>query len=94
MRALLMETAHRLIRTDERWTALAARLSNRGKPKSVIVAAVAKFVGWLVSTYGPQPKTVQRPKRTRTIKPMGHHPLSKPEDTTPGGIRRGPQDQL
>jgi len=48
MRALLMETAHRLIRTDERWTALAARLSNRGKPKSVIVAAVAnRWVRWL-----------------------------------------------
>ena len=29
LRALLIETAHRLIRCDERWTALAARLSSR-----------------------------------------------------------------
>lgn len=48
MRALLMETAHRLIRCDERWTALAGRLSNRGKAKSLIVAAVAnRWVRWL-----------------------------------------------
>jgi transposase len=48
LRALLVETAHRLIRCDERWTALAARLSSRGKPTSVVVAAVAnRWVRWL-----------------------------------------------
>jgi transposase len=48
LRALLIETAHRLIRRDERWTALAARLSARGKPTGVVVAAVAnRWVRWL-----------------------------------------------
>jgi transposase len=48
LRALLIETAHRLIRRDERWTALAARLSGRGKPTGVVVAAVAnRWVRWL-----------------------------------------------
>jgi len=48
LRALLIETAHRLIRRDERWTALAAKLSSRGKPTSVVVAAVAnRWVRWL-----------------------------------------------
>ena len=48
LRALLIETAHRLIRCDERWTGLAARLSSRGKPTGVVVAAVAnRWVRWL-----------------------------------------------
>ncbi len=48
LRALLMETAHRLIRCDDRWTAMAARLGSRGKAKSLIVAAVAnRWVRWL-----------------------------------------------
>ena len=48
LRTLLIETAHRLIRTDERWTKLAARLSQRGKPTGVVIAAVAnRWVRWL-----------------------------------------------
>ena len=48
LRTLLIETAHRLIRCDERWTALAARLSRRGKPTGVVIAAVAnRWVRWL-----------------------------------------------
>ena len=48
LRALLMETAHRLIHCDERWTGLADRLSSRGKATSLIVAAVAnRWVRWL-----------------------------------------------
>lgn len=41
LRAVLMETAHRLIRFDERWKGFAQRLLNRGKPKCVVVAAAA-----------------------------------------------------
>jgi transposase len=48
LRMLLIETAHRLIRCEERWTALAARLSSRGKPTGVVIAAVAnRWVRWL-----------------------------------------------
>lgn len=48
LRALLIETAHRLIRCDERWAALAARLSHRGKPTSLVVAAIAnRWMRWL-----------------------------------------------
>jgi len=54
LRALLIETAHRLIRCDERWTALAARLSSRGKRTGVIVAAVAnRWVRWLFHQVQP-----------------------------------------
>jgi len=54
LRALLIETAHRLIRCDERWTALAARLSSRGKPTNVVVAAVAnRWVRWLFHQVQP-----------------------------------------
>jgi len=55
LRALLVETAHRLIRCDERWTALAARLSSRGKPRSVVIAAVAnRWLRWLFHQMQPQ----------------------------------------
>jgi transposase len=54
LRALLIETAHRLIRCDERWTALAGRLSSRGKPTGLIVAAVAnRWVRWLFHQVQP-----------------------------------------
>ena len=54
LRALLMETALRLMRCDERWTALAARLSRRGKPKGVIIAAVAnRWMRWLFHQMQP-----------------------------------------
>lgn len=41
LRATLLEAAHRLKRFDPRWRALAAQLRGRGKPGSVIAAAVA-----------------------------------------------------
>jgi transposase len=41
LRAVLIQAGHRLVRTDGRWGALAARMLARGKPKNVVVAAVA-----------------------------------------------------
>ncbi len=41
LRAVLIEAAHRLILFDKAWTQFAVRLINRGKPKCVVVAAVA-----------------------------------------------------
>jgi len=41
LRATLIQAAHRLIRTSDRWSKLAGSLLQRGKPKCVIVAAVA-----------------------------------------------------
>ena len=41
LRTVLVEAAHRLIRYDERWTRLSAKLSRRGKPTSVVIAAIA-----------------------------------------------------
>jgi transposase len=41
LRQVLVEAAHRLIRYDEHWQAMAARLRAKGKKTCVIVAAVA-----------------------------------------------------
>jgi len=41
LRAVLIQAAHRLIRTDERWRTLAGRMLDRGKAKNVVVAAIA-----------------------------------------------------
>lgn len=41
LRATLIESAHRLIRYDDPWKAFAGKLLHRGKPKCVVVAAVA-----------------------------------------------------
>jgi transposase len=40
LRATIVQAAHRLIRTSERWRGLAGSLARRGKPPCVIVAAV------------------------------------------------------
>jgi transposase len=54
LRFLVVEAAHRLIRCDERWTALAARLSSRGKPACVVIAAVAnRWIRWLFHQMQP-----------------------------------------
>ena len=54
LRAVLVETAHRLMRCDEKWTRFAARLSMRGKPKSLICAAVAnRWMRWLFHQMQP-----------------------------------------
>lgn len=49
LRTLLVELAHRmLLRLDDRWGPLAARLLKQGKPKNVVVAAVAnRWTRWL-----------------------------------------------
>lgn len=41
LRAILIQAAQRLIRTHDRWRALAHRLMSQGKPRNVAVAAVA-----------------------------------------------------
>jgi transposase len=41
LRAVLIQAAHRLSRTSDRWSKLADRLLKKGKPKCVVVAAVA-----------------------------------------------------
>lgn len=41
LKSVLIEAAHRLKRNEPRWKALAERLLARGKPKSVVAAAVA-----------------------------------------------------
>jgi len=41
LRATLIQAAHRLVRTEQRWIDLATQLRGRGKPACVIVAAVA-----------------------------------------------------
>jgi transposase len=48
LRATLMQLAHQLIRRERRWCAFAARQLEAGKPKCVIVAAVAnRWIRWL-----------------------------------------------
>lgn len=41
LRAVLMQAAHRLMRSHERWHELAESMLKRGKPKAVTVAAIA-----------------------------------------------------
>ena len=48
LRSVLIEAAHRLIRLEPRWRALAQDLRSAGKPGSLVVAAVAnRWVRWL-----------------------------------------------
>lgn len=48
LRAVLIEAAHRLQRRDPRWHALGAQMKKRGKPGSVVAAAIAnRWVRWL-----------------------------------------------
>ena len=55
LRGVLVEAAHRLMRYDEKWTKFAARLSLRGKPVSVISAAVAnRWMRWLFHQMQPE----------------------------------------
>lgn len=49
LRATLIEAAHRLIRYDDRWKDFADKLLRRGKPKCVVVAAVANR--WMRSLF-------------------------------------------
>ena len=55
LRATLMEAAHRLIRFDPYWIAFARDLLDRGKPKCVVVAAVAnRWMRWLFHQMQPE----------------------------------------
>jgi transposase len=48
LRATIVEAAHRLIRFDPRWKALAQSMRKAGKPGSVVAAAVAnRWIRWL-----------------------------------------------
>jgi transposase len=48
LKSILIEAGLRLIRSEERWKALAQRLKSKGKPGSVVSAAVAnRWVRWL-----------------------------------------------
>jgi transposase len=48
LRTVLIELAHRLVRTSGRWSDLGRSLLLRGKPKNVVIAAVAnRYVRWL-----------------------------------------------
>lgn len=48
LRATIIEAAHRLIRFDPRWKALAQKLRQAGKPGSVVAAAIGnRWIRWL-----------------------------------------------
>ena len=54
LRATVIEAAHRLIHYDPRWEALSARLLKKGKPRNVVVAAVAnRWIRWLFHQMQP-----------------------------------------
>jgi transposase len=55
LRTVVVEAAHRLMRYDERWMKFAGRLSLRGKPVSLINAAVAnRWLRWLFHQMQPE----------------------------------------
>jgi len=54
LRRVLIETAHRLMRCDQRWHELGAALKSRGKPGNVAAVAVAnRWVRWLYHQLQP-----------------------------------------
>lgn len=59
LRTVLVELAHRLIhRLDSQWAKLAAGMLQRGKPKNVVIAAVAnRWVRWLHHELRREPET-------------------------------------
>ena len=55
LRTVLIEAGHRLLRLDDRWRALGAKLSAKGKPKSVVIAAVTnRWIRWLFHQMQPE----------------------------------------
>lgn len=55
LRTVLIEAAHRLMRYEERWAMLNASMRARGKPGSVVAAAVAnRWVRWLYHQMQPE----------------------------------------
>jgi len=60
LRSTLIEAAHRLIRFDRYWVKFAGDLLDRGKPKCVVVTAVAnRWVRWLFHQMQPAKLTSQ-----------------------------------
>lgn len=58
LRAVLIEAAHRLLRCDAHWGQFGAKLLRRGKPRSVVVAAVAnRWMRWLYHQMQPAVST-------------------------------------
>lgn len=54
LRAVLLQAAHRLARYEPRWIEMAASLRNRGKPGSVIAAAIGnRWIRWLYHQMQP-----------------------------------------
>jgi transposase len=61
LRATIIEAAHRLIRFDDRWGALATSLRAAGKPGSVVAAAVGnRWVRWLFHQVAAGPITLAK----------------------------------
>lgn len=55
LRTVLIEAGQRLLRLDDRWSALGAKLSAKGKPKSVVVAAITnRWLRWLFHQMQPE----------------------------------------
>lgn len=54
LRAMIIEAAHRLARFDPRWSKFRTRLMSRGKPGSVIAAAIGnRWLRWLYHQLKP-----------------------------------------
>jgi transposase len=61
LRATIIEAAHRLIRYDSRWKALAATLRRAGKPACVIAAAIGnRWIRWLFHQVAGGPITLKK----------------------------------
>ncbi|WP_406697232.1 IS110 family transposase [Singulisphaera sp. Ch08] len=61
LRTLIIEAAHRLIRYDPRWKALAASMRQAGKPACVVAAAVGnRWVRWLFHQVAGGPITLKQ----------------------------------
>jgi transposase len=61
LRAMIIEAAHRLIRYDPRWKALAASMRQAGKPACVVAAAVGnRWVRWLFHQVAGGPITLKQ----------------------------------
>jgi transposase len=82
LRAVLIELAHRLVsRLAGRWSMLAAKLLRHGKPKNVVIAAVAnRFIRWLYYQMIPAPPTTSAPTRQKGP-PLPPSPSPQPRGT-------------
>lgn len=108
LRAVLIELAQRLMWIDgkkgpSRWQALAHGMQDRGKPRNVVVAAVAnRWVRWLfheaqrpiaAAETNAQSKTDAQSKINATSEtnvPTTHAPSSEPVDLSSGSTKGGP----